>query len=50
MWGGFYRDPAVRERIRALARAQAALPDAPSVSEVLLVANLKFTIDRERGT
>ncbi|MDO5319508.1 MAG: hypothetical protein Q4G65_12840 [bacterium] len=39
MWGGFYRDPAVRDRIQALRRAQEALPDAPSVSEVLLVAD-----------
>ena len=39
MWGGFYRDPAVRARIAALRRAQESLPDAPSVAEVLLVAD-----------
>ena len=39
MWGGFYRDPAVRARIAALRRAQESLPDAPSVSHVLLVAD-----------
>jgi len=39
MWGGFYRDPAVRARIAALKKAQDALPDAPSVAQVLLVAD-----------
>lgn len=39
MWGGFYRDSAVRERIAAIKRAQERLPDAPSVSQVLLVAD-----------
>jgi len=37
MWGGFYRNSAVRDRIAALRKAQDALPDAPSVSQVLLV-------------
>ena len=39
MWGEFYRNPKVRERIAALKRVQDALPDAPSVAEVLLVAD-----------
>lgn len=39
MWGSFYRDPAVRARIAALKKVQDNLPDAPSVSQVLLVAD-----------
>jgi len=39
MWGGFYRDPAVRERIAALKKVQDALVPAPSAAEILLVCD-----------
>ena len=39
MWGSFYRNPDLRSRIAALTRAQENLPDAPSVAQVLLVAD-----------
>ena len=39
MWGGFYRNPVVRERIAALKKIQDELPDAPSVAQVLIVAD-----------
>ena len=39
MWGGFYRDPKVRERIAALKKAQDRLVPAPSAAEILLVCD-----------
>lgn len=39
MWGGFYRNPKVRERIAALKKVQDALRPAPSVAEILLVCD-----------
>ncbi len=39
MWGQFYRNPKVRERIAALKKVQDALPPAPSVAEILLVCD-----------
>ena len=39
MWGGFYRNPAVRERIAALKKVQDALKPAPSVAEILIVCD-----------
>ena len=39
MWGGFYRNPKVRERIAALKKVQDALKPAPSVAEILLVCD-----------
>ena len=39
MWGGFYRNPKVRERIAALKKVQDALKPAPSAAEILLVCD-----------
>ena len=39
MWGGFYRNPKVRERIAALKKVQDRLTPAPSVAEILLVCD-----------
>ncbi len=39
MWGGFYRNPAVRARIAALKKVQDALKPAPSAAEILLVVD-----------
>ena len=39
MWGGFYRNPEVRERIAALKKVQDRLAPAPSVAEILLVCD-----------
>ena len=39
MWGGFYRDPKVRERIAALKKIRDGLKPAPSVAEILLVCD-----------
>ena len=39
MRGDFYLNPAVQERIAALKKVQDSLPDAPSVAQVLLVAD-----------
>lgn len=39
MWGEFYRNPKVRERIALLKKAQDKLPDAPSVAQTLLVVD-----------
>ena len=39
MWGGFYRNPKVRERIAALKKVQDALKPAPSVAEILIVCD-----------
>ena len=39
MWGGFYRNPKVRERIAALKKVQDGLKPAPSVAEILIVCD-----------
>lgn len=39
MWGSFYRDPALRERIAALRKVQDSLKPAPSAAEILLVVD-----------
>ncbi len=39
MWGGFYRNPAVRDRIAALKKVQDALKPTPSAAEILLVVD-----------
>ncbi len=39
MWGGFYRNPAVRARIAELKKVQDKLVPAPSTAEILLVAD-----------
>ena len=39
MWGGFYRDPRMRERIAVLKNVQDGLKPAPSVAEILLVCD-----------
>ena len=39
MWGGFYRNPKVRERIAALKKVQDVLKPAPSVAEILIVCD-----------
>ncbi len=39
MWGGFYRNPVVRERIAALKKVQDKLKPVPSTAEILLVAD-----------
>lgn len=39
MWGQFYRNPKVRERIAALKKVQDALKPAPSVAEILIVCD-----------
>ena len=39
MWGGFYGNPKMRERIAALKKAQDRLVPAPSVAEILLVCD-----------
>lgn len=39
MWGGFYRNPVVRDRIAALKKVQDGLKPAPSAAEILLVAD-----------
>ena len=39
MWGQFYRNPKVRERIAALKKVQDDLRPAPSVAEILIVCD-----------
>ena len=39
MWGEFYRNPKVRERIAALKKIQDNLKPAPSVAEILIVCD-----------
>jgi len=39
MWGGFYHDPKVRERIAALKKVQDRLKPAPSAAEILVVCD-----------
>ena len=39
MWGQFYRNPKVRERIGALKKVQDRLKPAPSVAEILIVCD-----------